>query len=153
MQDHDQQNRIEKSIVLNAPVDRVWRAITDQEQFGEWFGVRLDGPFVVGAITRGRVTNPGYEHLPWQAKVQAMEAERLFSFTWPQYDVEADVDYADEPWTLVEFSLEPVDGATRLVITESGFDALPEGPRRNFLRSNEQGWSEQVLNIQAHVEK
>lgn len=153
MQNHDQQNRIDKSIELNAPVERVWRAITDHEQFGEWFRVRLDGPFVVGRITRGRITYPGYEHLPWQAKVQAMESERLFSFTWPHYDVEANVDYADEPWTLVEFRLEPIDGRTRLVITESGFDALPEGPRRNFLRMNEQGWAEQVLNIQAHVEK
>jgi uncharacterized protein YndB with AHSA1/START domain len=146
------EDRIEKSIELNAPVARVWRAISDHEEFGEWFRVKLDGPFEVGEITRGRVTYPGYEHLPWQAKVQTMEQERLFAFTWPQYDVDADVDYSHEPWTRVEFRLEPTARGTRLVISESGFDALPEGPRRNFLRMNDQGWSQQILNIQTHVE-
>ena len=145
-------DRIEKSIELNAPVARVWRALTDHEEFGAWFRVSLDGPFVVGETSRGRVTYPGYEHLPWQAKVQVMEPERLFAFTWPQYDVEADVDYADEPWTLVEFRLEPTARGTRLAIVESGFDALPEGPRMNFLRLNEKGWTQQLDNIQAHVE-
>lgn len=146
------QDRIEKSIDLNAPVARVWRAITDHHEFGEWFRVRLDAPFEVGGISRGRITHPGYEHLPWQAKVQAMEPERLFSFTWPQYDVDADVDYADQPWTLVEFRLEPTATGTRLWITESGFEALPEGARSTFMRRNDEGWAQQVLNVKAHVE-
>lgn len=147
------EGRIEKRVELNAPVGRVWRALTDHREFGEWFRVALDGPFAVGEITRGRVTYPGYEHLPWQAQVQAMEPERLFSFTWPQYDVEADVDYSGEPWTLVEFRLEPTAGGTRLSITESGFAALPEGVRLTFQRMNDQGWTQQISNIQAHVER
>jgi uncharacterized protein YndB with AHSA1/START domain len=145
------EDRIEKSIELNAPVARVWRALTNHEEFGDWFRVRLDGPFAVGETSRGQMTYPGCEHLPWQAVVQAMEHERLFSFTWPQYDVEADVDYADEPWTLVEFRLEPTSTGTRLFITESGFSALPEGPRTKFMRMNERGWTEQLTNIQAYV--
>jgi len=146
------QDRIEKSVDLNAPVARVWRAITDYREFGHWFRVSLENPFVLGEITRGRITYPGFEHLPFQAKVEAMEPERLFAFTWPQYDVEAGVDYAHEPWTLVEFRLTPAGNGTRLAIIESGFSALPEGPRATFMRMNERGWTEQLTNIRDHVE-
>ena len=76
-------NRIEKRIELKAPVSRVWRALTDYREFGEWFRVKLDGPFVPGQVSRGQITYPGYEHVKWEAVVQKMEPERLFSFTWP----------------------------------------------------------------------
>ena len=146
------QNEIEKSIDLNAPVARVWRALTDHREFGEWFRVDLDGPFAVGEVSRGRITYPGYEHLKWEATVLTMEPERLFSLTWCPYGGDPDTDYSNEPKTLVEFRLEPKSEGTRLVITESGFDALPDDQRRvDALRSNEQGWSEQVKNIAAHV--
>src|SRR3982074_3365995 len=76
-------DRIEKRIELKAPVSRVWRALTDYREFGEWFQVKLDGPFVPGQVSRGHITYPGYEHVKWQAVVQKMEPEQLFSFTWP----------------------------------------------------------------------
>jgi uncharacterized protein YndB with AHSA1/START domain len=75
-------DRIEKRIELEAPVSRVWRVLTDYREFGQWFRVKLDGPFVAGQVSRGQVTYPGYEHLKWEAIVQKMEPERLFSFTW-----------------------------------------------------------------------
>ena len=74
---------IEKRVELKAPVSRVWRALTDYREFGEWFRVKLDGPFVPGQVSRGQITYPGYEHVKWEAVVQKMEHERLFSFTWP----------------------------------------------------------------------
>src|SRR6266849_4485250 len=76
------EDRIEKRIELKAPVSRVWRALTDHREFGEWFRVKLDGPFVPGQVSRGQITYPGYEHVKWEAVVQKMEPERLFSFTW-----------------------------------------------------------------------
>jgi len=146
------QDRIEKRIELMASVERVWRALTDHEEFGEWFRVKLDGPFVVGDVSRGQITYPGYEHLAWEAEVQAMDPERLFSFTWCPYGGDPDVDYSDEPKTLVEFRLEPTPDGTRLDISESGFAALPDEPRRiDALRRNTQGWTAQVKNITAHV--
>ena len=146
------QDRIEKSIELMASVERVWCALTDHEEFGEWFRVKLDGPFVVGDVSRGQITYPGYEHMAWEAEVQAMDPERLFSFTWCPYGGDPDVDYSDEPKTLVEFRLEPTPDGTRLVISESGFAALPDEPRRvDALRRNTQGWTGQVKNITAHV--
>ena len=100
------QDKIEKRIELNAPVARVWHALTDHREFGEWFRVALDGPFVPGQTSRGHITHPGYEHVKWEAVIQKMEPERLFSFTWHPYAVDPNVDYSKETPTLVEFRLE-----------------------------------------------
>lgn len=147
-------DRIERTVTLAAPVDRVWRALTDHAEFGAWFRVEIAAPFAVGERATGQITHPGYEHVVWQATITAMDAPRLFAFTWHPYAVDPAVDYATEPTTLVEFRLEPhADDGTRLTIVESGFDALPAGRRRDeALRMNGDGWTQQVRNIQTHVE-
>ena len=146
-------NSIEKTIELKAPVARVWRALTDSEEFGSWFRVKLEGPFVVGETSRGQITYPGYEHMQWEARVTAMEPESLFAFRWCPYGGDPAVDYSAEPHTLVEFRLEATAQGTRLLISESGFDALPdEEVRVDALRSNTQGWNAQAEHIAAHVE-
>jgi uncharacterized protein YndB with AHSA1/START domain len=146
-------DRIEKSIELNAPVSRVWRAITDHLEFGEWFRVKLDGPFEPGKPSTGQITHPGYEHVKWTATVKEMQPERLFSFTWHPYAIDASVDYSDETPTLVEFHLEEIPSGTRLVITESGFDKIPAHRRSEAFRMNEGGWAGQLKNIESHVAK
>lgn len=149
-------DRIEKRLELRAPVSRVWRALTDYREFGEWFRVKLEGPFVQGKVSRGQMTYPGYEHVKWEATVQKMEPERLFSFTWPHPKSfekgQAPADYSREPTTLVEFRLEKtVTGGTLLVLTESGFDKLPADRRMEASRRNEGGWTEQMKNIENYV--
>ena len=144
-------DRIEKRIELDAPVSRVWRALTDYREFGTWFRVRLDGPFVPGQVSRGQITYPGYEHIRWEAVVQKMEPERLFSFTWHPYAVDPKEDYSKEPPTLVEFTLEKTKQGTLLRVVESGFDKIPAKRRSEAFRMNEGGWSEQMKNIAAHV--
>lgn len=144
-------NRIEKRIELKAPLARVWRAITDYREFGEWFRVKLDGPFVPGQEATGRITHPGYEHLIWRATVQKMEPERLFSFTWHPYGIDPNVDYSKETPTLVEFTLEKTATGTLLVITESGFENVPAHRRAEAFRMNDGGWTQQVQNIERHV--
>ncbi|WP_283194444.1 SRPBCC family protein [Rhizobium sp. AN80A] len=146
-------DRIEKTIELNAPVSRVWQAITDHREFGEWFRVRIDAPFVSGEVATGQITYPGYEHVRWTATIKCMDEPTLFSFTWIPYAVDPDTDYSSETPTLVEFRLEPTSKGTRLTITESGFDKVPEYRRAEALRMNEGGWAEQVKNIKAHVER
>lgn len=145
-------DRIEKTIALNAPVQRVWRALTDHEEFGTWFRVKLDGPFVPGEISRGHITYPGYEHVVWQAKIVSMDEPRLFSFTWHPYAIDPDVDYSKEKPTLVEFHLRPEGTGTHLSVTESGFDAIPAHRRAEAFRMNDGGWAEQMKNIKAYVE-
>jgi uncharacterized protein YndB with AHSA1/START domain len=145
-------DRIEKTVELKAPVSRVWRALTDHEEFGTWFRVRLDGPFVLGEVSRGNIAYPGYEHLRWEAVVQKMEPERLFSFTWHPYAIDPNADYSREPPTLVEFTLERTATGTRLRVVESGFDKLPPERRDEAFRMNDRGWSIQTENIARHVE-
>jgi uncharacterized protein YndB with AHSA1/START domain len=142
---------IEKQIELKAPVSRVWRALTDHHEFGEWFRVKIDGPFVVGEVSRGQITYPGYEHLKWEATVQKMEPERLFSFTWHPYAIDPAIDYSKEPTTLVEFHLEPTAVGTLLRLTESGFSKIPEGRRPAAFRMNSEGWTEQLEKVARHV--
>jgi uncharacterized protein YndB with AHSA1/START domain len=144
-------DRIEKIIELDAPVARVWRALTDHREFGTWFRVRLDGPFVPGQVSRGQITYPGYEHVKWEAVVQKMEPERLFSFTWHPYAVDPKEDYSGEPPTLVEFTLEKTARGTLLRVVESGFSKLPARRRDEAFRMNEGGWAEQIKNIARHV--
>lgn len=155
------QDRIERTIDLAAPVSRVWRAITDHEEFGTWFRVLLDGPFAVGEISRGRVTYPGHEHLKWRAEVIAIEPESRFVFEWCPLDDDPDAlgTEAAELVTRVEFRLAPIPPvppspeSTRLTIVESGFASLPDDTRRlDALRRNEGGWDAQTKNIRDHVE-
>lgn len=144
-------DKIEKKIELKAPASRVWRALTDYREFGEWFRVKLDGPFVVGQKSTGHITYPGYEHYKWEAVVQKMDTERLFSFTWHPYAVDQSKDYSDEMPTLVEFQLEKAPKGTLLTLTESGFDKVPAYRRDEAFRMNDGGWTEQMKNVEAYV--
>lgn len=145
------QNAIEKQVELKAPVARVWRALTDFREFGEWFRVKLESPFVPGQEARGQILHPGYEHVTWRAVIQKMEPERLFSFTWHPYAVDPGVDYSQEEPTLVEFRLQPTATGTLLTLTESGFEKIPSHRRGEAMRMNEGGWTQQMKNIESHV--
>jgi len=145
------QDRVEKRIELKAPVSRVWRALTDYREFGDWFKVNLEGPFVAGKVARGQITHPGYEHVQMQMVVQAIEPERLFSFTWHPYGIDPKVDYSKETPTLVEFRLEKSLVGTLLEVTESGFDKVPKERRDEAFRMNDNGWAQQMKNIESYV--
>jgi uncharacterized protein YndB with AHSA1/START domain len=147
----DGTDRIEKKVILRAPRSRVWRAITNADEFGTWFGVKLEGAFSEGAAIRGKITYPGYEHLTMELQVERIEPERYFAYRWHPYAVDPAVDYSAEPSTLVEFLLEDADGGTSLTIIESGFDKIPVERRAKAFRMNDQGWSEQMRNIERHV--
>lgn len=143
--------RIDKQIELAAPIARVWRALTDYREFGEWFRVKLDGPFVAGKASTGHITYPGYEHVRWHAVVKEMQFEKLFSFEWHPYPVDPSVDYSKEPPTLVEFKLEKSAIGTRLTLSESGFENVPGHRRLEAFRMNEGGWTEQMKNIEQYL--
>lgn len=150
---HKDQDRIEKIVDLAAPVARVWRAITDHKEFGEWFQVRLDTPFKVGTTTTGNITYPGHEHMKWVSVTEQMDHERLFAFSWPPSAIDPDTEYDKEAKVRVEFRLEPTERGARLTITETGFQQFPEAKRLEALRSNAAGWDIQAKNLAAHVER
>jgi uncharacterized protein YndB with AHSA1/START domain len=144
-------DRVEKRIELNAPIARAWQALTDYKEFGQWFKVNLESPFVPGKTTRGNITYPGYEHMTLQLVVQKMEAPRFFSFTWHPYAIDPKADYSKETPTLVEFKLEKSATGTLLIVTESGFDSIPAARRAEAFRMHTNGWAEQMTNIQTYV--
>lgn len=144
-------DRIEKQIDLKAPVSRVWRAITDHREFGEWFRTRVEAPFVVGRTVRGQVLHPGYEHVTVVITPAEIVPETLFSYHWHPNALDMTVDYSSETPTLVEFRLEAIAEGTRLVIVESGFDQLPAHRRDAAFRGNSNGWAGQITNIERYV--
>lgn len=144
-------DRIEKQLVLNAPQSRVWKAISNAEEFGAWFGVKMDGEFEPGSTLSGRITTPGYDHLTMDVMVERVDPESLFSYRWHPYAVDPDKDYSGEATTLVEFRLEKDGDGTRLTVVESGFDRIPAERREEAYRMNDGGWSAQIKNIEHHV--
>lgn len=146
-------NRIEKEIVVHAPRAKVWRAITDFREFGKWFQAEMKDPFVPGALSKGRITHPGYEHLTLEVHVERMEPEHLFSWRWHPYAVDPQQDYSNEPTTLVLFELEEIPQGTRIRVTESGFDNIPLARRSEAFRMNSQGWAAQIQNVARYVDQ
>lgn len=145
-------DRIEKQVLLRAPHARVWRALTDAEEFGTWFGVKFDGRFTPGALVRGIIVPTSvdpdvakaqrpHEGTPFEITVDRIEPERLFAFRWHPFAVEQGVDYSREPTTLIEFVLEDVPNGTILRVTESGFDHVPLARRAKAFVANEGGWT------------
>ena len=146
-------DRIEKKIVLRAPRARVWRALSNAEEFGGWFGADLTGAtFAPGQTVRGRITHPGYEHLTMEVVIERMEEGRLLSWRWHPGAVDVR-EVAHEPTTLVVFELSDVPEGTLLTVVESGFDKLPAARRDSAFKDNEGGWAEQMKNIERHVGK
>jgi uncharacterized protein YndB with AHSA1/START domain len=146
-------DRIEKTTVIRAPRARVWRALTNHEEFGTWFGVTIDQAFTPGATITGKIHDPQYAHIPFTLTIDRVEPERLFSMRWHPYALEPGVDYSAEPTTLIEFTLEEVAEGTRLTVVESGFDRIPIERRALAYRMNDEGWGAQVQNIKTYVEQ
>jgi uncharacterized protein YndB with AHSA1/START domain len=156
-------DRIERKVILGAAPEIVWRAISDSQAFGRWFGVKFDGPFVadqpmVGHITPTEVdaevaaAQKDYAGMPFKLTVEAVEPERLFSFRWHPFAIDPDRDYSAEPMTLVEFNLRPFDVGTELTIVESGFDQIPLDRREEAFEMNTHGWEAQARLISNYLE-
>src|ERR1700733_15180172 len=158
-------DHIEKQVVLRAPLDRVWRAISDSQEFGQWFGVRIDGPFVAGTWVTATITGTTVDEevaemqrphagakATWQ--IVAVEPPRRFAYRWHPFAVEPDPenqDYAAEPPTLVESTLSPTTDGVLLTIVESGFDAIPAARRSAAFEANSGGWAKQVELVRKYL--
>lgn len=145
-------DRIEKQILLHAPRERIWRALSDSREFEKWFGIRFDAPFVPGAHMRGtivgttvdaQVAEAQRQHaaVPFEITIEEIEPERLFSFRWHPAAVDPGVDYSAEPATLIVFTLEDAPDGILLTVTESGFDQIPLARRAKAFSDNQQGWA------------
>jgi uncharacterized protein YndB with AHSA1/START domain len=155
-------DRIEKQILLRAPVERVWRAVSDAAEFGSWFGMELDGPFVPGARITGRSTpttvdpvvaemQEGHRGAPVTLVVEKMEPMCEFAYRWHPFALDPGVDYSKEPMTLVTFTLEPAEGGTLVTIVESGFDDIPLARRADAFEANDGGWAAMTHVLEKYV--
>ena len=148
---HNTTDRIEKEIVLRAPRSRVWRALANADEFGAWFGMKVDGAFAPGGRVRGQMTLHDRGLVTFDIAIERMDPETRMSYRWHPYAFEPGVDYSSEPTTLVEFQLEETADGTKLTVVESGFDRLPAARRAEALRMNDSGWAGQLENIARYV--
>jgi uncharacterized protein YndB with AHSA1/START domain len=147
-------DRIERKVLINASRARVWRALSDAGEFGDWFGVNFKGKtFVAGKHIQGKITYPGYEHLTMDVLVERIVPEQLLSWRWHPAAIDPNVDYSQEPTSLVVFELKEAEGGTMLTVVESGLDKIPLARRADVFRMNSSGWDQQMENIKKHVAK
>jgi uncharacterized protein YndB with AHSA1/START domain len=152
--DRTSTDRIERSIQINAPRSRVWRALSNAEDFGSWFGADLQGQTIApGQRVKGPITIKGYEHVVFDVLVERVEPENLLAFRWHPYAVDPKIDYSKEQRTLVTFELEDAGGGTLLNVVESGFDSVPPSRRMEAFRMNSGGWEAQLKNIAGFAER
>lgn len=155
-------DRIEKRILLRAPLKRVWRALSDSKEFGAWFGVKFESQFTPGALVRGIIVGTAVDaeiatlqkqhgQVPFEITIGRIEPEHLFSFHWHPYAIEPGVDYSREPTTLIEFRLEEVPNGVMLTVTESGFDQIPLARRAKAFSANEQGWGMVIRLVEKYL--
>lgn len=160
----DTPDRIEKRMVLRAPRERVWHAISEAKQFGSWFGVALDGEFTAGTRLTGRIAptkvdpevaklQQPYIGFPFEFHIEQIKPMSLFSFRWHPHAIERGTDCSAEPMTLVEFRLEEAGQDTVLTITESGFDRIPLERRAKAFTSNDGGWTHQLKLIEKYLDQ
>ena len=145
--------RITKEIMIKAPRTKVWKALTELNQFQQWFGAALDTPFTPGARSRGHVTEKGWEHVQMDIQIERMEPEHTFTYRWLPFAIDAKRDYSKETRTLVEFTLDEVNGGTKVTVVESGFDLVPADRRAEAFKMHEGGWEGQLKNIQKYAER
>lgn len=129
------------TLLLSAPLEQVWNAITDSGQFAEWYRFTLHGPFRLGELTTGHLDSRDYGRIDFDIRVVAVEPMRLFAFEWHPFSVHANIDYSQEPRTRIEFQFAPEGDRIRLTMTESGFDGIPAYRREEAFRMNSGGWS------------
>lgn len=157
-------DRIEKRILLRAPLDRVWRALTDSREFGNWFGMRFTEPFAPGKRMTGTIVptevdpetaamQKQFEGLAFEIIVERIEPKRLFSYRWHPGAIDPKVDYTNEPMTLVEFALNDAEGGILLTVTESGFDKIPLARRAAAFSGNDAGWTKVVTLIDKYLDR
>ena len=147
-----QAGRIEKQVLIRAPRARVWRAITDPQEFSRWFGVVIEGSLQPGSRPRLTSTHEGpHKGVVFHFDVHEVVPERLFSWRWHPGVPPPGKDYSSEPATLVEFRLEDAEGGTLVTVAESGFEGLPLERRAAAIQDNQGGWEFQMNSLRNYA--
>jgi uncharacterized protein YndB with AHSA1/START domain len=145
--------RIDRTITIAAPRERVWQALTNTAELSAWFQVRIEGEIVPDTEVWMTSVNPEHGGQRFLVRFAQMDPPHRLVWEWHPGEVDPDVDYSREPRTTVTFTLEPSDGGTRLTVSETGFDEIALARRAKVYRDNSQGWTDVLGWLQRYVEE
>jgi uncharacterized protein YndB with AHSA1/START domain len=134
------EDRIERDILINAPVARVWALITEAEHLGTWFG---DAGAEIDLREGGELELRWEKHGTSRGRIERVDEPTEFAFRWAPFKDPGGGEPVDGNSTLVEFTLVQEGDGTRVRVVETGFaglDASPDQQARNY-ESNSKGWS------------
>ena len=137
-------DRIERTVRIDRPLDRVWDAITTAEGLGTWFGNAAEVDLRVGGTAK----------LTWEGghaadlRIERIEPKTVFGFTWGINGLPDD----DLRRTYVEFTLVPDDSGTTLTVVESGFAQLGPEQHSNAFEGNTHGWAAELGELVAYLD-
>jgi len=144
--------RIDRTIEVDAPPARVWRALTDPAELSAWFKVTIEGAIAQGNEVRMTSTHAGYEGQRFRVWFVELTPPRRLVWQWHPGEVDPAVDYSREPKTTVTFELEPSGRGTRVKLSETGFDEISLARRAKVFNDNSQGWADVLGWLQRHAE-
>ncbi len=141
-------DRIEREIIIDAPVERVWAALTTPEQIAEWFGDRATVDLRTGGAAEFHWADYGSFH----AAIERVEPQRAFAYRWAR---DKDVPPVAGNSTLVEFTLAPEGAGTRLRVVETGFSSLdlPEAEQAQHHKDNTEGWAHELDELRDYAQR
>jgi uncharacterized protein YndB with AHSA1/START domain len=142
-------NQIEREIVIDAPIDRIWTLITESDHVGTWFA---DADAEIDLRPGGAMKLRWEEHGTVHARVERVERPHLFTYRWANG---TDVEPTEGNSTLVEFSLAAEGDGTRVRVVEIGFAGLDasDAERRRKLDENTEGWGIELGHLAEHARR
>ena len=145
-------SRIDRTIEIKAPPERVWRALTDARELSAWFQVTIEGDIAPGQEVW--MTTVHTEHAGQRFRVRFVEMTPPTRFVWQWHpgEVDPNFDYSREPRTTVTFTLEPSESGTRLSVAETGFNEISLARRAKAYKDNSQGWTVVLVWLLKYVE-
>lgn len=139
-------NAIEREIVIDAPVEVVWRLVTELDHIRQWFSDEAEINLRVGGSGRLRFKSGD----SYQLQIEALEPPRRFAFRWVQ--PEGSIVRADNSM-LVEFTLQAEADGTRLRLVESGFDTIDwsDPQKQKYADDHSGGWQTILRRLRAYA--
>jgi uncharacterized protein YndB with AHSA1/START domain len=145
-------SRIDRTIEIQAPPQRVWRALTSATELSEWFQVTIEGDIAPGSEVWMTSVHEQHTGQRFRVRFVEMTPPQRFVWRWHPGEVDSSVDYSREPETTVTFTLEPCEAGTRLKVAETGFDEISLARRAKVYGDNSQGWTEVLGWLRRYVE-
>jgi uncharacterized protein YndB with AHSA1/START domain len=131
--------KIERKTLIQAPLPRVWKALTTAQEFGAWFSSDVKGEFEAGKRMELISTHATSKGQAFHFTIERMEPERVFSWRWHPGSAKP-----EDGTTLVEFQLEETEGGTLVTVTETGFEGIALARRVKAFDENTRGWESQL---------